>query len=56
MRFSIERSSGQYFVRLKGNNGEIIATTERYVSKQSAQHAIAVIKAEAPAAPTTDNA
>lgn len=55
MRFTIEKSGTQFYVRLKGNNGEIMATTERYTSKASAQHVIDVIKREASTATTTDN-
>lgn len=55
MKFTIERSGTQYFVRLKGNNNEIIANTERYTTKASAQNAINVIKREAASATTTDN-
>jgi uncharacterized protein YegP (UPF0339 family) len=56
VRYTIERSGTQYYVRLKGDNGETMATTERYTTKASAQHVINVIKREASTAPTTDNA
>lgn len=35
MKFTIEQSGTQYFVRLKGDNGEIMATTERYTDKSA---------------------
>lgn len=55
VRISIEPSSSQFFVRFKGNNGEIIASTELYTTKASAQNVIRVIQAEAASAPVTDN-
>ena len=55
MKFTIEKSGTQYYVRLKGNNNETMATTERYTAKASAQNAIDVIKREAASATTTDN-
>jgi uncharacterized protein YegP (UPF0339 family) len=55
VKFTIEKSGTQYFVRLKGNNNEIMATTERYTSKATAQNAINVVKREAATATTTDN-
>jgi len=46
---------GQTRFTLKGNNHEPVAQSEGYTSKQSAMHAIDVIKREAANAPTYDN-
>lgn len=40
-------SSGQYRFRLKAGNGEVIATSESYVSKASAQNGIESVKSNA---------
>ena len=45
MKFEIyKRNDGDFGVRLKAVNGEIICWTEGYTSKQNAQNAIAIIK------------
>jgi uncharacterized protein YegP (UPF0339 family) len=55
VRFEILRSTnGRYFWHIKGGNGEVLASSQMYVSKQSAAHAIAVVKVGAPAAPVID--
>lgn len=46
--------NGQYYFRLKAENGEIIATSEGYTSKQSAQNGIAAVRRCAPAAQAID--
>ncbi len=45
---------GKYYFRLKAGNGEIIAQSEGYSSKQGAQDGIASVKMNAPIAPTVD--
>lgn len=40
-------SDGQFYFVLKAANGEIIATSEMYKSKQSAEGGIASVKANA---------
>jgi uncharacterized protein YegP (UPF0339 family) len=50
-RFVIE-SAGQHHFVLKAASGEIIATTERYTTKASAQNGIESVKATLPTAPT----
>jgi uncharacterized protein len=46
-------SSGKFRFRLKAANGEIIAQSEAYASKDSAKNGIASVKANA-GAPTED--
>jgi uncharacterized protein YegP (UPF0339 family) len=40
-----------YLARIKGDNGEIIFSSQRYKWKESAQHACHVVKANASSAP-----
>lgn len=55
MRFVIRKASNnQYYFTISGGNHEVIATSETYVSKSSAQHAISVIKGNATAATVVD--
>ncbi|MGB6424325.1 MAG: DUF1508 domain-containing protein [Solirubrobacterales bacterium] len=55
MYFAIRRSeNGQYWWRAVGDNNEIMAASELMTSKQSCEHSIAVIQAEAAAAPLYD--
>lgn len=55
MYFAIRRSdNGQYWWRAVGDNNEIMAASELMHSKQSVEHAISVIKAEAADAPVRD--
>ena len=55
MYFSIQRSKdGQYWWRAVGDNNEIMAASELMHSKQSVEHAISVIKAQAAEAPVRD--
>ena len=46
--------NGNYYFRLKAANGQIIAASEGYASKQGAQDGIAAVKLLAPTAPTVD--
>ena len=43
-------TNGNYYFRLKASNGEIIAQSEGYSSKQGAQDGIASVKKNAPIA------
>jgi uncharacterized protein YegP (UPF0339 family) len=55
MYFAIRRSkNGQYWWRAVGDNNEIMAASELMTTKQSCEHAVRVIKAEAAAAPVHD--
>ena len=55
MYFAILRSDdGQYWWRAVGDNHEIMAASELLTTKQSAEHSIAVVKAEAAGAPVYD--
>ena len=54
-KFEIERSTdGQYYFNYVAGNGQVIATSERYVSKQGAQHGAQVIKDGARTAPIVE--
>lgn len=44
----------QYYFNLKADNGEIIAQSEGYTSKQSAENGIASVRSNAPAASVDD--
>ena len=46
IKFVIKRSdkSGQYWFRIVASNGQILASSEQYVAKQSAKDAIDSIK------------
>lgn len=46
--FDLKRSGTQFMFNLKAGNGETVLTSERYISKQSAQIGIAAVKAAAP--------
>lgn len=46
--FDLKRSGSQYMFNLKGRNGEVVLTSERYISKQGALNGIASVKAHAP--------
>lgn len=55
MYFAIRRSENdQYWWRAVGNNNEITAASGLMTTKQSCEHAIRVIKAEAATAPLHD--
>lgn len=47
-------TNGKYYFRLKASNGEIIAQSEGYSSKQGAQDGVASVKKNAPIATTVD--
>lgn len=46
--------NGNYYFRLKAANGQIMATSEGYTTKQSAQDGIAAVKLAAPTAAIID--
>jgi uncharacterized protein YegP (UPF0339 family) len=55
MYFAIRRSDdGQYWWRAVGDNNEIMAASELMTSKQSCEHSIRVIQAQAADAPVHD--
>lgn len=45
--FDLKRSGVQYMFNLRGANNEIVLTSERYVSKQSAEIGIGAVKTNA---------
>ena len=47
-------SNGQYYFVLKALNGQIICTSEIYLTEQSRDNGINVVKSIAPSAPTED--
>lgn len=54
-KFELRRSSdSQYYFVLKAGNHEVIATSETYTTKQSAQNGIQSVKTNAPAAKIED--
>ena len=54
-KFKIRKSKNdQYYFNLHAKNGEIIATSESYVSKQGCEKGIESVKANAPIADTDD--
>lgn len=55
MRFVIWKSrDDQYYFVAKGDNGEVMATSETYTAKASAEHAIEVIMEQASEATILD--
>lgn len=56
MRFTIRRSTNwqYYFTISAAGNHEVLATSETYTSKASAQHAISLIKGGANGAQVVD--
>jgi uncharacterized protein YegP (UPF0339 family) len=53
--FAIRRSKdGQYWWRAVGDNNEIMAASEPMTTRQSCEHAIQVVKAQAAAASVRD--
>ena len=46
--------NGNFYFRLKAENGEIIASSEGYATKQGVQNGIAAVKRCAPIATTVD--
>ena len=54
--FTIKKSpTGQYFARAVGDNNEILANTELYTTKASAENAVRVIRQGAASARVVDN-
>ena len=53
-KFVLKKSGTQYMFNLKAGNGEIIATSERYATKQGALNGIESVKKNAPGATTED--
>lgn len=55
-KFEIKKSSNEkFYFNLHASNGEIIATSEMYNSKQSCKGGIEAVKRDAPAAETEDS-
>lgn len=53
--FAIRKASNsEFYFYLRATNGEIIATSETYKSKQGAENGIAAVKREAPGATVID--
>ncbi len=48
-------SDGQYLFNLRAPNHEVIATSERYTTKQGAQRGIESVRQHAPAAKVEDD-
>lgn len=56
-KFVIKKSSdNQFYWNFVANNGQVIATTERYTTKQNAENAAKLVKAEAATAEIVDEA
>ena len=53
-KFVIKKSGDQYHFVLKSENGEIIATSERYTNKASAMNGIDSVRENAPKAEVED--
>lgn len=56
VKFQINKSgrSGQYWFAIKASNGQTLAHSEQYTSKQGAQNAISVIRSGAAGATVED--
>ena len=55
-RFEIYRDEGgEYRWRFRANNNEIVASGEGYLSRQDCEHAVQLIKEQAPQADVTDD-
>lgn len=56
MKFVIKKSAntGQYWFRIVASNGQVLASSEQYVAKQSAKDAIESIKRSAAGADVDD--
>ena len=56
-RFEIDKSkNGEFFVRFRAANGEIMVRSETYASKSSAKNCINSVQTRGPAAPVVDEA
>lgn len=54
-KFELKKSkNGQFYFNLTASNGQVIATSEMYVSKDAAENGIASVKKNAPVAQTED--
>jgi uncharacterized protein len=53
-KFVLEKGSGKYHFNLLAGNGQVIATSQRYDSRESALHGIESVKTNAPGAETDD--
>lgn len=53
-KFVLKKSGDQFMFNLKAGNGEIIATSERYTTRQGALKGIESVKVNAPGASTED--
>ena len=53
-KFVLKKSGTQFMFNLKSSNGEIIATSERYTTKQAALNGIDSVRTSAPGASTED--
>jgi len=54
-KFVLEKgSTGKYHFNLHAANGQVIATSQHYESKESALHGIESVRANAPDAPVED--
>ena len=55
-RFHLKKSAdGQYMFNLYAENGEVIATSELYRTKQGAENGIQSVRDNAPTAPIHDD-
>ena len=52
--FVLTKSDDQFMFNLRAGNGEIIATSERYITKEGALKGIASVRANASGAPVED--
>ena len=52
--FKLKKSGDQYMFNLHAPNHEVIATSERYTTKASAENGIESVKKNAPAATVKD--
>lgn len=46
--YDLKRTGTQYMFNLRGNNHEVVLTSERYTTKQNAQAGIASVKVHSP--------
>jgi uncharacterized protein YegP (UPF0339 family) len=53
-KFVLKKSGDQFMFNLKAANGEVIATSERYKTKEGALNGIESVKTNAPGATTDD--
>lgn len=53
-KFVLKKTGDQFMFNLKAGNGETIATSERYTTKQGALAGIESVKTNAPGASTED--